>query len=927
MKKLVKKLKTTYDNMHLQSKLMLTYLIIISIPMIVIALFFYGRVYSMIVADTIQNEQQDSARTAPAVEQALEGLLDDYKAIQNLPFYQEILGHDKAGISGDIFEDSAKASDFLAQTDKILKDSAINHLRIYMDIPTNSLQTLNQSSGGIFSSMASANNTYWKGIFSGTGLSALHCPSFYLSSDEMDNYGNMAYITRRSFFMDGETRTCYTAAYYSSDTFLDILKAGLPDNGSVSYLINDRDAIIATTNPALSSTYYLNYDTIQESFMSSNNFLQRTVLEEEIYAGMYNIRQSQWYMVVVIPSKPLVAISRQMMMLYVFLFLCCIVVALFIAVIISRSITKRIAMVTRQMARVRTGPPIPLKEPREHDEIGDLINTYNYMSGEMNHLLIERAKSAEELRIAEFNSLQAQMNPHFLYNTMDMINWMAAQGRTGEIGEVVQNLSRFYRLTLSKKESISTIEDEIEHVAIYIRLQNKRFHNNIDFVPDIPDELLEYQIPKLTLQPVVENAILHGIMEKEEKKGCIVLTGWLENNQVVLMISDDGVGIPSNKLDSILSGDGQSKTGSNIAIYNTHHRLQVLYGTRYGLSYHSLPGKGTDVTINLPAKKKGESIHHNAMIQTAVKNALNNAPAGAVESQAVLNYSRKLSNDTHALQNVHRISETLPANESLCILLHTVTEDFPSHSHNYYEMVYCCVGSIVNCIDGQELIQTAGDILLLNPCAVHEIKRMDSDALLINFTIWPELLERFSGDVLPNNSALSHFFHGNARLRSNYLYFPAGHNLKIQSLLSAVIQEYAGTKNHHSAKTDELLGNLFKQLSANEEYSYYGPSRESYTILQYIKEHCTEESLEKIAGDVQETPQSLTAYIKKHTGRALLDIIEGTKAGRVIDLLEQPDMNIYDIAAACGYETPEELANMFQKQFHILPEEYRKEFL
>ena len=209
---------------------------------------------------------------------------------------------------------------------------------------------------------------------------------------------------------------------------------------------------------------------------------------------------------------------------------------------------------------------------------------------------------------SEYLALQNQINPHFLYNTMDMINWMAQQGRTSEVCNAVQSLSRFYKLTLSRKKGISTIAKEEEHVSIYVHLQNMRYHDSISFISDIPDELMEYQIPKLTLQPVIENSILHGILEKPSKSGTIVLTGWMEDGDIVLLISDDGVGIAPDKLPMILSGEGTSISGgTNIAIYNTHRRLQVLYGADYGLTYSSDVGKGTEVQIRIPAKKDAEN--------------------------------------------------------------------------------------------------------------------------------------------------------------------------------------------------------------------------------------------------------------------------------------------------------------------------------
>ena len=384
-----------------------------------------------------------------------------------------------------------------------------------------------------------------------------------------------------------------------------MLKDNLTIAGSVSYIINERNAIVATSDESLSGIYLLNYETIENSFMSSNNFIERDILDTKVYAGFYNIKQPGWFMVTVLPSGPLIAQSNGIMVQYVLMYLGFLICALFLAHFMARSITNRISSVIHQMSKVRKGTLSPMASPVYHDEIGDLIDTYNYMTRKMDQLMEEQAKAAEELRIAEFHSLQAQINPHFLYNTMDMINWLAQQGRTDEVSNAVQSLSRFYKLTLSRRQSMSTIAKETEHVSIYLQIQNMRYHDSISFISDIPDELLEYSIPKLTLQPIIENSVLHGILETDDKSGTIVLTGWIEDHDIVLLISDDGVGISPEKLPTILSGNGTSTSGgTNIAIYNTHRRLQILYGSDYGLTYSSKPGHGTEVEIRIPAKKE-----------------------------------------------------------------------------------------------------------------------------------------------------------------------------------------------------------------------------------------------------------------------------------------------------------------------------------
>jgi two-component system sensor histidine kinase YesM len=279
-----------------------------------------------------------------------------------------------------------------------------------------------------------------------------------------------------------------------------------------------------------------------------------------------------------------------------------------LALNLNHSIIKRISSVIGQMQGVRFGIPTHLDTKGGTDEIGELIETYNYMTDQLDQLMIQKEQSARDLRLSEFKALQAQINPHFLYNTLDMINWMAQTGKSTEVSLAVQRLSKFYKLTLSKGNNIVSIRDELEHVSLYVQLQNMRYEDKIHFFIDVPDEMLDYEIPKLVLQPIVENSIFHGILGKDSKEGNIVIMGWLEDDIMVFTVSDNGIGIPSEELQTILLGSNTKETGNNIAIYNTHKRLQVFFGEEYGLSYLSTPGVETEVQIRIPAKAIQETL-------------------------------------------------------------------------------------------------------------------------------------------------------------------------------------------------------------------------------------------------------------------------------------------------------------------------------
>lgn len=606
MRALWRRFKNGYLNLRLQTKFTIALISIVVLPAFLTVFLFYGKLYNMVVSNTIRQEQDASAKTAPLIERTMDTILATTRNITGQTFFQELF-YMPVSDSAKELASSNHAIDFKNAIRRLTTDSIVTDVRIYVDFPEE-LETLDDdpNTENILAPISQAKGTYWYGIFQGNRENReMFCPSFYLGSQEKKNYGDMAYICPLSLYYHSNAYKAYLAVYFSDSKLNSILSDNLSLEGSVSYIVNERDAIVATSDQSLSGIYRLDYDTIKESFMSSNNFIERNILDTKVYAGFYSISNTDWFMVTILPAPPLIHESNHLMLQIALLYAGFLVLALIFANVLAHSITGRLSSVIRQMQTVRHGPPTPMESPQAHDEIGDLIDTYNYMTRKMYELMEKQAKAAEDLRIAEFNSLQAQINPHFLYNTMDMINWMALQGQTEEISHAVQSLSRFYKLTLSRKKGISTIARELEHVTIYVQLQNMRYHDSIELITDIPDELSEYQIPKLTLQPVVENSILHGILEKESKSGTIVITGWMENEDIVLLISDDGVGIPPEILSTILSGKGNSQSGgTNIAVYNTHRRLQILYGKDYGLIYSSNPGEGTEVEIRFPAHRE-----------------------------------------------------------------------------------------------------------------------------------------------------------------------------------------------------------------------------------------------------------------------------------------------------------------------------------
>ena len=382
-----------------------------------------------------------------------------------------------------------------------------------------------------------------------------------------------------------------------------IIRSTNPTDDSITYLINSDNVIVASSDYLLLQEYGITDFNRAASFSDEKNFTEITVNNGKVFFLSREIPETDWLMATVIPYASFLMEIEKLKQAIIILILLIGTAAYAIAYIISHSITKRISRLVAQMREIQSGKINNIIENNYKDEIGELFESYNYMVRKVSSLIDEQYKLGQELKSAELKALQSQINPHFLYNTLDMINWLSLKNSTGEVNSAVRALANFYRLSLSGGKDIVTIADELKHVSYYLQIQNIRFGDKIKPVIDVDKDVLEYSIPKITLQPIVENAIHHGILEKPDKTGVITVKGRKIENTIIITVSDDGIGIPEENLKSIMLYESLSKTGSSYGIKNINERIKLIYGNDYGLNCTSVYGKGTTVEIRLAAVK------------------------------------------------------------------------------------------------------------------------------------------------------------------------------------------------------------------------------------------------------------------------------------------------------------------------------------
>jgi two-component system sensor histidine kinase YesM len=279
------------------------------------------------------------------------------------------------------------------------------------------------------------------------------------------------------------------------------------------------------------------------------------------------------------------------------------VFVLLISAFMSRKISRPIRKLKTSMEQVEQGDFNISIHIKGTDEVEQLSRRFNIMVARIRQLMDQIIGEQEAKRKYEFEVLQAQINPHFLYNTLNSIVRMVGTGKNEDVITSITSLSKLFRISLSRGKAIITVEEELEHIRNYLILQKIRYKNKFDYVIDIEDEVLPYLTIKLILQPIVENAIYHGI-EFMTAGGLIQISARIEAGKILFQVRDNGVGIPPQMLQTIQSGQVQSEKGSGVGFKNVHERIKLFHGPDYGLEIESEPDEGTCVSIWMPLMKE-----------------------------------------------------------------------------------------------------------------------------------------------------------------------------------------------------------------------------------------------------------------------------------------------------------------------------------
>lgn len=385
-------------------------------------------------------------------------------------------------------------------------------------------------------------------------------------------------------------------ANISSFVFQKILQDTPASANTALYLLNSSGQVFAHSGsiPADDSVFVTIRQNLKSQESSEIDSFTSIKLDGKHYlAGIADISNTGWQVAMLVPYDDMTGITQRANHYLLLTIAALLLLIIPLTGLISRRFTQPILSLQRGVNAISAGD-YSVTIPRcDNNDFNQVIDSFNFMTMRTKEMMADQYEMGQALKNAELQMLQEQINPHFLYNTLDLLHWQARKAGAEDIVDVVHSLSQFYKRSLGHGMETVSLEHELQHIEAYVHIQNIRFLNRIRLIIDVPEDVRSCSIVKIVLQPLVENAIQHGIREKDDESGTILITGRAHESEVILSIADDGVGMDEQTLAGILEHSGHGAS-------NVSERLVLHYGQGAKLQYESCPGGGTVVTTRIP---------------------------------------------------------------------------------------------------------------------------------------------------------------------------------------------------------------------------------------------------------------------------------------------------------------------------------------
>lgn len=419
--------------------------------------------------------------------------------------------------------------------------------------------------------------------------------------------GNWAIFNIRKIF-DMEDGKLMGVMVISLDIdFIDRLNSRLQKEIRSSFtIVDDQDRIIFNSNHDLigqpfSASFPL------DSSMSTNTERQIVTLDGRDYILIQTpFEQHEWKSYLYMPVDELAVEGNILKRNLIYIVVILVIFALISSFYLSNLITRPIKRLMKNMTLVEQGKFDNLPDVGSNDEIGLLSVRFEQMSSELKQLVERIYQEQEEKTEAEIRALQAQINPHFLYNTLNSVKWIASMQRSDKIVEMTEALISILRYASKNDDGKVSIREELEYVGHYITIQKVRYYNKIVVVYELDESLLDYPIPKLSIQPLVENAIFHGIAELEDEGTITISVQTSGESDIAIVVTDNGKGMEQEAAEALKQQLLGLKGEESIGLSNVHNRIRRVFGVGSGVSFQSIGGRGSSFVITIPKRKEAD---------------------------------------------------------------------------------------------------------------------------------------------------------------------------------------------------------------------------------------------------------------------------------------------------------------------------------